>query len=194
MGRSNQQEEKTGILASLDHRAPARRFPAPALRIAGIVLAALTIAGAAFWMAPRGIQPTLRPSANASPARTYEVPATPQPETAAAIVNEPEQAAPAKASAPPAQKPSMPVVRTPRQVKRAAPPHSAAPDDRDTALLAALLAHGSISDKDIVERYSGANTASLVQRCRRLGGTEGELCEARICSGAARGEAPCSAR
>jgi hypothetical protein len=113
---------------------------------------------------------------------------------AAAIINEPAPTAPAKAGELPAQQSSTPVVRIPRKVQRAPPPRSTAPEDSDIALLAALVAHGSISDKDIVERYSGANTASLVQRCRRLGGTEGELCEARICSGAARGEAPCSAR
>lgn len=194
MTRSNQQQEKTGILASLDHRAPSRRVPAPTLRVVCIAFAALGIACAAFWMAPRGIHTVPRPPANASPAITHESPAAPQPKTAAAIINEPAQAAPAKASAPPAQQPSTPVMRIPRQVKRAAPPYSTAPEDRDIALLAALVAHGSIGGKDIVERYSGANTASLVQRCRRLGGTEGELCEARICSGAARGEAPCSAR
>ncbi|MGB9990658.1 hypothetical protein [Pseudoduganella rhizocola] len=194
VARSNRQEEKTGILASLDQSTRSRSVPVPALRAACMAFAALAIVGAALWMAPRGTQRAVRPPANASPATIYESPAEPQPETAAAIINEPAQAAPAKANTPAAQQPSTPAMRIPRQMKRGAPPHGAAPEDRDIALLAALVAHGSISDKDIVERYSGASTASLVQRCRRLGGTEGELCEARICSGAARSEAPCSAR
>lgn len=194
MVRPNEQQEKTGILASLDHRAPSRRTLTWPLRTAFVVITILTMLATAFWAAQRGTQLAARPAAIPIHEAGNESPASSQPEMAAAIINEPGQPALAKASAPPAQQTSPPVVRIPRHVKRASPPRSTAPEDSDIALLAALVAHRSISDKDIVERYNGANTAVLVQRCRRLGGTEGELCEARICSGAAKGEAPCSAR
>jgi len=194
VARPNQQQGKTGILASLDHSASSRRIPARPLRAVVALLGAVALLATAFWISQRVTRPAVRPPANSSAVAEYDVPAAPQPAIAAAIINEPAQTVPAKAGEPPAQQSSTPVVRIPRLVKRAAPPRSTAPEDSDIALLAALVAHGSISEKDIVERYSGASTASLVQRCRRLGGTEGELCEARICSGAAKGEAPCSAR
>jgi hypothetical protein len=193
VARPNQQQKKTGILASLDHSAPSRRIPAWPLRTTFAFLGAVVLLAAAFWISQRATRPAVPPPANPGAVARDAMPDAPQAAMAAAIINEPAPTAPAKAGELPAQQSSTPVVRIPHKVQRAAPPRSTAPEDSDIALLAALVAHG-ISDKDIVERYSGANTASLVQRCRRLGGTEGELCKARICSGAARGETPCSAR
>ncbi|MFC7653190.1 hypothetical protein ACFQT4_13530 [Pseudoduganella danionis] len=62
--------------------------------------------------------------------------------------------------------------------------------DRDAALLAALVAHGSSSrdsatmaNRDIVERQASDSTQHLLQRCQQLGMIEGMLCRSRICAG-----------
>ncbi|WP_374359922.1 hypothetical protein [Pseudoduganella danionis] len=62
--------------------------------------------------------------------------------------------------------------------------------DRDAALLAALVAHGSagrtsaaLVNRDIVERQASDSTQHLLQRCQQLGMIEGMLCRSRICAG-----------
>jgi hypothetical protein len=52
--------------------------------------------------------------------------------------------------------------------------------DTDVALLSALVAHAN--ERDVVEPGNGDSTASLLQRCQRVGGEEGRLCKLRICS------------
>ncbi len=52
--------------------------------------------------------------------------------------------------------------------------------DTDVALLSALVAHAN--DRDVVEPRAGDSTASLLQRCGRVGGEEGRLCRIRICA------------
>jgi hypothetical protein len=71
-----------------------------------------------------------------------------------------------------------------RRAPRVAPP--AAVPDTDVVLLSALVAHAN--ERDVVEPRPGDSTASLLQRCRRVGGEEGRLCHARICSGRAADE------
>jgi hypothetical protein len=188
----DERQGKAGILASLEQRAPARRVPAGALRAALILFVAIAVPAAAFWLVRHDASSAARLHDGASHAVLLESPAEP-PEVVAAIINEPAPPAPAHAGASSRPHATTPAVRIPRLVKRVEAKQSATPEDSDVALLAALVAHGS-ADKDIVDRHSEASTASLLRRCRRLGGTEGELCEARICSGVASGEAPCSAR
>ena len=66
------------------------------------------------------------------------------------------------------------VAREPvRRVPRTAP-------DTDVALLSALVAHANA--RDVVEPRGSDSTASLLQRCRRIGGEEGRLCRLRICA------------
>jgi hypothetical protein len=47
------------------------------------------------------------------------------------------------------------------------------------------------ANRDIVERMPGDTTQGLLQRCRRLGLLEGELCRWRICSGQWESDAAC---
>jgi hypothetical protein len=188
-----EQQGKAGILASLEQRAPVRRVPPGALRATCILFVAIAVPAAAFWLARHDSSSAVRPHEGASHVVLLESPAEPPAEVVAAIINDPAPPAPAHAGAPSRPQATTPAVRIPRLAKRVEAKQSATPEDSDVALLAALVAHGS-ADKAIVDRHSGASTASLLRRCHRLGGTEGELCEARICSGVASGEAPCGAR
>ena len=92
--------------------------------------------------------------------------------------------------------------------------------DRDVALLEALVAHATTQpvrapespkksagnnpqpvsatiakagghNRDVVERKPGDSTESLLQRCKRLGFFEGELCRWRMCSGRWDSDAAC---
>jgi hypothetical protein len=82
-------------------------------------------------------------------------------------------------------------------------------NDSDVALLAAIVAHDkgrfsasddkadsvrstAIKARDIVERKPGDSTESLLQRCKRLGSPEGDLCRTRICSGQWSAEPSCT--
>lgn len=102
------------------------------------------------------------------------------------------------------------VHNTPKLTAKKTKPAKADPDDRDVRLLAALVAstkdiapkkssrlktHSKVTsdgknsnvkdddrNQDIVERKPGDSTASLLNRCKKLGVIEGEFCRWRICS------------
>lgn len=85
-------------------------------------------------------------------------------------------------------------------------------NDSDIALLTAIIAHEKAEpfaslqstagssrkarpdgrNRDIVERKAGDTTESLLQRCKRLGSLEGDLCRSRICAGHWDTDAACS--
>ena len=86
-------------------------------------------------------------------------------------------------------------------------------NDSDVTLLAAIVAHdksrfaasddkadsarnpalkAQVKARDIVERKPGDSTESLLQRCKRLGSPEGNLCRTRICSGQWSAEPACT--
>ncbi|WP_394777957.1 hypothetical protein [Undibacterium sp.] len=85
-------------------------------------------------------------------------------------------------------------------------------NDSDIALLTAIVAHEKAEpfaslqstagssrktkpdgrNRDIVERKAGDTTESLLQRCKRLGSLEGDLCRSRICAGHWDTDAACS--
>ena len=100
-----------------------------------------------------------------------------------------------------------PAARAPKQNLRAPA------NDSDVALLAAIVAHdkgrfaasddkvdsarrttvkAQVKARDIVERKPGDSTESLLQRCKRLGSPEGDLCRTRICSGQWSAETACT--
>lgn len=100
-----------------------------------------------------------------------------------------------------------PAARAPKQNLRAPA------NDSDVALLAAIVAHdkgrfaasddkvdsarsttvkAQVKARDIVERKAGDSTESLLQRCKRLGSPEGDLCRTRICSGQWSAETACT--
>lgn len=81
---------------------------------------------------------------------------------------------------------SRPQLKAKPRAKQVAPPREqprrpprVAPDT-DVALLSALVAH--TNDRDVIEAHAGDSTATLLQRCRRVGGEEGRLCGIRICA------------
>ena len=204
-----------GILASLEHRTaePPRR-PAIATPSRGrggalvVGIGVLTGALLAWWLygglPPLIVHQTLPPSVHAAPSR--QVPA-PTVDSAAAIVDEappPVLAMPAAAPAAlTAALPPAPVAAPARRRDRVAAPRPKpkatmkearplparavharrVPPDTDVALLSALVAHAN--ERDVIEPRPGDSTASLLQRCQRVGGEEGRLCRVRIC--AARG-------
>lgn len=77
----------------------------------------------------------------------------------------------------PRPKPGAKKVAASREPAGRAPRASA---DTDVVLLSALVAHAN--ERDVVEPRNGDDTASLLQRCQRVGGEEGRLCRLRICS------------
>lgn len=137
------------------------------------------------WHAP--VAEPAPPADSAAPA----APAAPA-DSPAAIVNEPDLGrvpvvapVPAPRTAVHAAQPVRARVKT---AVRAAtvPVLAAAPvTDSDVALLTAIVAHanGLAAARDIVEARVADSTESLLQRCGRLGGEEGRLCRARICTG-----------
>lgn len=124
----------------------------------------------------------------------------------------------AKPAPPPTAKPktttarSEPVKATPERKKSNAPTvtEKTASSDHDVDLISALMAHtsghsdtksaqrtqkpvASKGNQDVVERRRGDSTASLLKRCKRLGGTEAKLCSRRICA-SHENEAACRAK
>lgn len=189
-----------GILASLEHKTaePARRSamsaPSPA-RGALLLVACGVLAGAllAWWLAsgpsPVIVRESLPPFVQAAPSRPEPAPAARSP---AAIVDEapvPPAAATMRRHANGPQPSSKPNAAA-RHVAAVHETHGAAAatgPDNDVALLSALVAHAN--ERDVVEARAGDSTASLLQRCRRVGGEEGRLCRIRMCASRAGDEA-----
>ncbi|MTV55163.1 hypothetical protein [Pseudoduganella buxea] len=139
------------------------------------------------WQAPVA-EPAL-PAAGAAPA-TPAAPAI-SADSPAAIVNEPDLGrVPVKAPVPAPRvvaHAAQPVRARVKTAVRAAtvPVLAAAPvTDSDVALLTAIVAHanGLAAARDIVEARVAESTESLLQRCGKVGGEEGRLCRARICT------------
>ncbi len=122
----------------------------------------------------------------------------------------------AKPAAHPPAKPKPAVARTepakaiPENGKPSTPAAKAVSSDNDVDLISALMAHSggqsepkstprtkkptaNAGSPDIVERHGGDSTATLLKRCKRLGGTEAKLCSRRICTGH-ESEAACKAK
>ncbi|WP_338765012.1 hypothetical protein [Massilia sp. METH4] len=93
----------------------------------------------------------------------------------ATVVMRREQVA---ARAHPKPKPKPKQVTAARREQPRSPPRAA--PDTDVALLSAIVAHAA--EHDVIEARAGDSTASLLQRCRRVGGEEGRLCGLRICA------------
>ncbi|QGZ38921.1 hypothetical protein IP92_05331 [Pseudoduganella flava] len=200
-----------GILASLEHakgRQPTRIHPhrgdglasgrGPALVIgSGVLVGALLawwiysgpspiVAHEAALPVPQpahvAAAPEAPPAAEATAAAAAIIEDAPAPSAvvAAALAPTPVATVVMRRERPAAAKPQ------PKEVRRDSPPRSlrtvrapAAPDT-DVALLTALVAHAS--GGDVVEPHLADSTASLLQRCQRVGGEEGRLCRLRICS------------
>ncbi len=197
-----------GILASLDREAglAGRMGGAGAgtgvargvvVNLNGGILGAIAVAVALVlllgWWLFGGTTPVLK----AEPKMVWQAPvAEPAPAAApaapAAIVNEPDLGRVPVAAPVPAPRTAVhaaqPVRARVKTAVRAAtvPVLAAAPvTDSDVALLTAIVAHanGLAAARDIVEARVADSTESLLQRCGRLGGEEGRLCRARICTG-----------
>ncbi len=191
-----------GILASLETtRVAARphrldRFGArgPALVVGSGVLAGVLLS----WWVLSGPSPVMLHEPQPAPQHEVQPAAAPaaEDEEAAAIVDErPPAATAAVAALAPApiatvvirRERSTPPQRVHARVARREavirpPAHLPAPDG-DVALLTALVAHSNPdSARDVVEPRLADSTEMLLQRCLRVGGEEGRLCQARICA------------
>ncbi|MBB3224824.1 hypothetical protein [Pseudoduganella umbonata] len=194
--------------------APSRGRGAALIVAGGVLIGALL----AWWLSngpsPVIVHEALPPFAQAAPPRQEPAPMTQA--AAAAIVDD---VLPPVVARPPAVSPSLIAVLGPAPVTPAvmrrdrvamAQPKpkpkpgvkqfavsreqafrpARTPADTDVALLSALVAHAN--DHDVVEARAGDSAASLLQRCRRVGGEEGRLCAIRICATRA-GDAACHA-
>lgn len=193
-----------GILASLEHRTaePRRRSAIPATfpaRGAALFLTCGVLAGALLaWWLSSGPSPVI--VHESMPPFVQAAPPDPAPKAgdAAAIVDEAPVLVPALATPAAAARQHHAAGPLPRSTPKAgarqvARAHetlgsaSATEPDNDVALLSALVAHAN--ERDVVEARAGDSIASLLQRCRRVGGEEGRLCRIRMCTGRAGDEA-----
>ncbi|GGY78020.1 hypothetical protein ACFFTM_10555 [Pseudoduganella plicata] len=201
-----------GILASLDRETAGTPCRAPGLPeragTRGAIAAGLGVAALLAWWCFSGPSPvvdyqpkpmwTVAVSGPApTPVAAIESPAAAGTVTPAAIVNEVSPLVTAL------NQPSPPAIAVRREVHLAhaapkplrrgtvhvparAPQQLPAPADHDVSLLTALVAYTqgvATPAQDVVELRLADSTEALLQRCGRVGGEEGRLCRARICSG-----------